>query len=126
MTEIPAPPTLPPGDRSAPPAGELTLQHIQEYVWMRYVEFLGAPFELDEAKALAFYEAHYREHPLSEDSECFYYGILAYEHAFAGGEPDRALLRTALRAFQAYRDQTASHFSWDVVEDRYADAMDSL
>ncbi len=110
----------------APAAEPLTLARIQHYVWRRYVEFAPAPFALDEEAALAFLEAHHREHPLAGDAECFYYGILAYERSFGGGRAARARLERALEAFTAYRAQTSSDFRWDPVEDRYHDALREL
>ncbi len=104
----------------------LTRQRIQEYVWARYVDFEPAPFTLDEAQAAATLEAHYREHAMSDDSECFYYGILAYELAFADERNRRRYLVAAVQAFEAYRQQTSPDFAWDVVEDRYQHARDEL
>jgi hypothetical protein len=107
---------------------KLSLDRIQQYVWARYVEFRPAPFELDEAEALAFLQAHYQRHPLTEDAESFCDGILAFERHFAeDGARDgeaRSLLSTALQALRAYRDQTAPGFTWEVVEDRYQDLLE--
>jgi len=99
---------------------------IQAYVWARYVQFEPAPFELDEEVALALLERYYRDRPMAEDSECFYLGILAYELAFAGPEPNRRYLKMAVLALDAYRRQTTMDFSWEPVEDRYHDARECL
>ncbi|MBL4845911.1 MAG: hypothetical protein JKY65_10315 [Planctomycetes bacterium] len=89
------------------------------------MKFEQAPFELDEEEALHVLEEHYKTHSITEDSECFYYGILAYERAFSH-ENQTPYLRKALVAFIAYRDQTASDFDWEPVDDRYRDALETL
>lgn len=111
-------------EETAEPVG-LQIAEIQQYVWSRYVKFEEAPFELDEAKALALLEDYYRANSLTSDSECFYYGILAYELAFS--QPDPApYLRKALAAFLSYRGQISSDFSFEAVDDRYEDALETL
>jgi hypothetical protein len=105
---------------------ELSVATIQQYVWARYVEFEQAPFEVDEEAALALFRSHYASHPLEQDSECFYFGILAYERSFADPEHQLERLREAVHAFEAYRGQTSVDFTWDAVEDRYLDAVEAL
>jgi hypothetical protein len=95
-------------------------------VWARYIQFEPAPFELDEDAALALLEEHYREHPIDQDAECFYYGILAYERSFVRPARSRVYLRAALNAFDAYRRQTSQDFRWDPVDDRYAHVVEDL
>ena len=107
-------------------APALTIERIQRYVWARYVSYEAPPFPIDEDQALAFLEAHYRAHPMAEDAECFYYGILAYERSFAVPEQRRPLLLRALQAFQAHRELTSEDFAWESVDDRYADVLDAL
>lgn len=121
MTDTPPPKPL--DDDDDKPA----LEDIQRYVWARYVKFRRPPFEVDEVAALAAYADHYRERGgMTGDSECFYYGILAYEQAFASPEPDRELLKLAVQAFEAYAATTDQHFTWDAVEDRYHEAREAL
>ena len=98
---------------------------MHEYVWHRYVKFDEPPVDLDEEEALRVLDEHFKTHPLTEDSECFYYGILAYERAFAQPDP-KPLLRRALAAFLAYRGQITQDFSFDAVDDRYNDALETL
>lgn len=113
----------PPRDPNAP----LTLQHIQDYVWKRYVEMGTAPYPLDEDKALAFLERHYRDVPVDTDAECFYYAILAYERSFASDRSRPTSLATlALSLFESYRRQTGPDFRWEPVEDRYTDLVGDL
>lgn len=106
----------------APPS----IAQIQQCVWARYVQFEAAPFEVDEEQAFAVLEQHYRDHPMAEDSECFYFGILAYELAFQRPDRQEALLKVAVRALDTYRRQTTPDFSWDPVEDRFHDAREQL
>jgi hypothetical protein len=101
----------------------LSQDRIHEYVWARYVQFEPPPFDLEEDEALAFLQEHYQRHPLAEDAECFYYGILAFERYFAGDCQERGLRSTALLVLAAYRDQTEPDFRWDAVEDRYQDLL---
>lgn len=108
------------------PLGPLTLQRVQDYVWARYVEFEAPTEDVDEDAALALLEAHHQVHPMAQDPECFYYGILAYERSFAPGRDGRADLRRALRALQAYRAQVDQDFKWEPVDDRLADAVETL
>jgi hypothetical protein len=115
-----------PGMSVPPQEPDLSIQRIQQYVWARYVEFKTAPFQLDEARALAFLEDHYQRHPIGQDSECFYYGILAYERSFAASASSHTLLATARLAFEAYREQTGPDFKWDPVEDRLTDLNELL
>ena len=119
--------TQPGAPAAEPTSGEpqgLSLRRIQEYVWARYVDFVSPPHDLEEDEALAFLHEHYQRHPLGEDTECFYYGILAFEMFFAGDSQDPALRSTALGALNSYRDQTAPDFKWDAVEDRYQDLLE--
>ena len=61
---------------------DLNRQKINEYIWTVYVENQKAPFKIDEQDALHFFERFYAKHPINEDDECFYYGVLLYEQAF--------------------------------------------
>ena len=61
----------------------LSRDKICEYIWAVYIDQLKAPFDLDEEAALHWFERWYSKHPLNDDEECFYYGILLYERAFS-------------------------------------------
>ena len=105
---------------------ELSRDSIHRYVWSRYVDYGSAPFALEEQEALAFLELYYQEHPLAEDAECFYYGILAYEYSFAAPpELRNAYLTQAVEAFTAYRDQVVGPV-WEPIADRLEDAQELL
>lgn len=123
VTALPEAPT--PAAPEGPSEASLQIARIQQYVWSRYVKFEEAPFELDEAEAMRLLEDHYKTHSITSDSECFYYGILAYELAFAQPDPT-PYLRKALAAFLSYRGQTSSDFSFEAVDDRYEDALETL
>lgn len=110
-----------PADPASP-----TRAQIHQYVWARYVNHEAAPFPLDEDRALEQLMAHYGEHPMQADAECFYYGILAYERSFAHPTTRQALLEQALLAFQAYRRQTSPGFTCSFVDDRYQDILELL
>jgi hypothetical protein len=87
----------------------------------------AAPYPLDEDKALAFLERHYRDVPVDTDAECFYYGILAYERSFASDRSRPTSLATlALSLFESYRRQVGHDFRWEPVEDRYMDLVGEL
>lgn len=118
------PPGAPADDPTSGEDSGLSLGQIQKYVWARYVELVPPPCDLEEDQALAFLHEHYQGHPIAEDTECFYYGILAFEQFFAGNCQDLALRSTALRALNSYRHQTAPDFKWDAVEDRYQDLLE--
>lgn len=112
---------------TAPAPGPLSVERIHEYVWARYVNFQPAPFDLDEDAALAALEQHYRRQPIDTDSECFYFGILAYERSFGRGpQLRRRHLRSAIQAFEAYRQQTSDGFKFDPVDDRYTHVVEQL
>ena len=104
----------------------LSVPRVQEYVWSRYVRFETPSFEVDEEEGLALLERHYAAQPMGRDSECFYYGILAYERSFASEERRVPYLRKALAAFDAYRRQVTPDFKWEPVDDRHADTLATL
>jgi hypothetical protein len=104
----------------------LTVPRVQQYVWSRYVQFETPAFEVDEDEGLALLEKHYAGRPMRTDSECFYYGILAYERSFANEQLRLLYMRKALEAFDAYHHQVTPDFKWEPVEDRYAHVVDTL
>ena len=105
--------------------GALTRSKICEYVWAVYIDVTKAPFEIDESEALHFFEKFYSKHPLNEDEECFYYGILLYEQSFSDdANRDRYLVK-AKQVFDVYRDGTGET-EWEPIEDRYADVCDII
>jgi formylglycine-generating enzyme required for sulfatase activity len=104
---------------------DLNRQKICEYIWTFYVDGQKAPFQIDETDALHFFERYYAKHPINEDDECFYYGILLYEQAFTD-PPNRArYLVKAQEVFTRYRE-VSGETEWDVVEDRLADVTDII
>jgi hypothetical protein len=69
----------------------LTPELVRKYVWTRYIDSERFNVEVDEEQALKLFEDYYSKHPLDQDDECFYYGILLFERAFASdGDKNRA------------------------------------
>lgn len=106
-------------------APELTRERICQYVWARYIDNTKPPFEIDEEQAVHFFEKYYAKHPLTEDEECFYYGILLYELAFSDDRNRARYLVKAKEVIEVYRNVTGET-EWDVIEDRFADVQDLI
>jgi formylglycine-generating enzyme required for sulfatase activity len=104
---------------------DLSREKICQYVWATYVDATKAPFEMDEGEALRFFEKFYAKHPLNEDKECFFYGILLYEQAFQDDVNRARFLVKAREVFQVYRKVTGDN-EWDAVEDRLADVEEMI
>lgn len=107
------------------PSKELTRDQICQYTWAKYIDSTKPPFTIDETAALHWFEKFYGKHPLNEDKESFFYGILLYEQAFSDEKNrDRYLVR-AKEVLSVYREVTGDT-EWDVVEDRYADCCEII
>lgn len=104
---------------------DLSREKICQYVWATYVDATKAPFELDEGEAVSFFEKFYAKHPLNEDKECFFYGILLYEMAFQDEVNRARYLVKAREVFEVYRKVTGDT-EWDAVEDRYLDVQEMI
>jgi formylglycine-generating enzyme required for sulfatase activity len=104
----------------------ITPEAVRRYVWVRYIDDERPEKPIDEEHALKMFEDHYSKHPLNEDDECFYYGILLYERAFSGDDANRArYLVKAKEVFEVYR-KVSGETDWDAIEDRYADVCDII
>lgn len=103
----------------------LTLDKVKQYVWAFYIDETRPPVKIDEDAAIKLYESHYGKHPINEDEECFYYGILLYEAAFRDEKNRARYLTKAKEVFEIYR-QTSGETEWDVIENRLADAVDFI
>jgi formylglycine-generating enzyme required for sulfatase activity len=112
------------GDQPAPQQ-PLTLEKVNQYIWAKYIDSTRVPFEVNEDTALKLYEQHYAKHPLNEDDECFYYGILLYEAGFRDEKNRARYLVKAKEVFEVYR-QVSGETEWDVIEDRLADTIDII
>ncbi|MEZ0230299.1 MAG: formylglycine-generating enzyme family protein [Planctomycetota bacterium] len=112
------------GDQPAPQQ-PLTLEKVNQYIWAKYIDSTRVPFEVNEDVALKLYEQHYAKHPLNEDDECFYYGILLYEAGFRDEKNRARYLVKAKEVFEVYR-QVSGETEWDVIEDRLADTVDII
>ncbi len=106
-------------------APELTRERICQYVWDRYIDQKKPAFELDEQQAVKFFEKLYANHPLNEDQDCYFYGILLYELAFIDAQNRDRYLVKAKEVLEVYRNITGET-EWDVTEDRYADVCDII
>ncbi|RMG08620.1 MAG: hypothetical protein D6731_21455 [Planctomycetota bacterium] len=104
---------------------DLTREKINEYIWAKYIDNTKPPTEIDEEQALHFFERFYGKHPLNQDEECFYYGILLYERSFSDEANRARYLVKAKEVFECYRNITGET-EWDVVEDRLADVLDII
>ncbi|MCW8139786.1 MAG: SUMF1/EgtB/PvdO family nonheme iron enzyme [Planctomycetota bacterium] len=105
---------------------DLNPETVRQYVWARYIDNVRPRVEIDEDQALKLFEDHYSKHPLNQDDECFYFGILLYERAFSAEDATRArYLVKAKEVFEVYR-RVSGETEWDVIEDRYADVCDII
>ncbi len=104
---------------------DLNRQKICEYLWTVYVDTQKCAFTIDENDALHFFERYYAKHPMNEDEECFYYGILLYELSFSDAVNRERYLVKAQQVFTRYRE-VSGETEWDVVEDRLADVNDII
>lgn len=104
---------------------QLSLEQVNQYIWAKYIDNARPPIEVNEDQALKLYEQHYAKHPLNEDDECFYYGILLYEAAFRDDKNRARYLVKAKEVFEVYRN-VSGETEWDVIEDRLADTLDII
>jgi len=107
------------------PKEKLTREKICQFIWDRYIENARPKFEIEEDEALKFFEEYYSKHPLNTDDECFYYGVLLYERAFADDQNRARFLVKAREVFSVYRS-VSGDTEWDAIEDRYADVCDII
>ena len=105
--------------------GTLTREQICQYVWARYVDNTTPKVVCDEDEALTFFEDYYAKHPLNEDDECFFYGVLLYERAFSDETNRARYLVKARDVFEVYR-KVSGETEWDVIEDRLTDVNDII
>jgi formylglycine-generating enzyme required for sulfatase activity len=104
-----------------------TTDQINQYIWAKYIDNTRPPIEVNEDQALKVYEQHYAKHPLNEDDECFYYGILLFEAAFRAKD-DKLRARYFVKArevFEVYRN-VSGETEWDVIEERLADTIEII
>lgn len=102
-----------------------SMEKVRQYIWARYIDNVKARFEIDEEQALKVFEEHYGKHPLNQDDECFYYGILLYERAFSDDKNRAKYLVKSKEVFDIYR-RVSGETEWDVIEDRFADVCDII
>lgn len=106
---------------------ELTRDQINQYIWKRYIDNTSNYTVLSESDALKFFERYYSKHPINEDDECFFFGVLCFELAFQTADETKQarLLGKAKEVLQIYR-QTSGEEDWDAIEDRLEECNDFL
>ena len=94
------------------------IRKIQEHIYSRYID-QGDHGTLDEEAALRVLEEHYKKPEHATDSECYFLGILYFEHGFEAEERKTEYFRRA--KFWLERSKALSNEAWDAVDDRLAD-----
>lgn len=101
------------------------IRKIEEYVYLKYID-PGNHGAMDEEVALRQLEEHYRRPAHAADPECFYVGVLLFEHSYAITDPVRraAWLQGARWWLERSRQLTGE--AWDPVDDRLSDIEGTL
>src|SRR5439155_27074933 len=94
------------------------IRKIQEHIYSRYID-PGEHGTLDEDAALRVLEEHYRKPEHATDPECFFLGVLYFEHGFEAEERKADYFRRA--KFWLERSKALSNEAWDAIDDRLAD-----
>lgn len=100
------------------------LKNMNEYVWARYVEGSRNYAKVDEDYALKRYGEYYGRRG-RVDADAYNYGILLFESAFRDDANRTAHLLRCREILRAYKRMTAGE-EWDVVDDRLAEAEDTV
>jgi formylglycine-generating enzyme required for sulfatase activity len=106
---------------------ELTRELIKQYIWRRYVDNTSNYPDVNDVEAIEVFEAYYAKHPVNEDDECFYFGVLCFEAAFCC-EDEQQKARLILKSkeiLEIYR-KISEEQDWDVVEDRLEECRDFI
>lgn len=111
-------------DRENP---QLTLELIKSYVWKRYIDNVSKYPDVDDEEAARRFELHYSKHPINEDHDCFYFGVLLFELAWttADEEKMKRLIFRSMAVLELYRKQSGED-DWDVIEDRLEECRDFI
>lgn len=106
---------------------ELTKERIGQYVWKRYIDNTSNYPPVDDGEALEVLERYYAKHPVNEDEECFYYGILCFEMAWQIEDEAQQyrLIKKAKDVLDIYRKLSGEE-DWDVIEDRLEECRDFI
>lgn len=106
---------------------ELTREVINQYIWKRYIDITSNYPDVDDRQAIEILERYYAKHPVNEDDECFYFGILCFEVAWQT-EDEKEQARLILKArdiLEIYR-RVSEETDWDVVEDRLEECREFI
>lgn len=98
------------------------IRKIQEYVYLKYVD-PGDHGSMDEEAALRVLEEHYRKPANADNSECYYVGILLFEHGFEFEDPAKRASHFARARWWLERSRKLSGEAWDPIDDRLADIV---
>lgn len=98
------------------------IRKIQEYVYLKYVD-PGDHGTIDEEAALRVLEEHYRKPANADNSECYYVGILLFEHGFDFDDEAKRASHFQRARWWLERSRKLSGEAWDVIDDRLADIV---
>lgn len=100
---------------------------INEYIWKRYIDNTSNYPDVEDKEALDELERFYAKHPVNEDQECVYYGVLLFEMAWQTEDKPRQaqLIVKAKEVLEIYRRLT-EETDWDVVEDRLEECREFI
>jgi len=103
----------------------LTIDQAKDFIWQKYIDNASVDEELATEDLLELFEEFYSTHALQSDKECFFYGILLFEHAYEEEDEERRdlYLRKAKRVLEIYLRSTGEK-DWDEVNDRLEDMND--
>jgi len=94
------------------------IRALNEYVYAKYVDGLRVE-DIDEEAACAQLQGYFQQPGNSNDPECVYLGVLAFELGYEIEEKQVAYFRQA--KFWLDRHRALTNEEWDAVDDRLAD-----
>lgn len=106
---------------------ELTRELIKQYIWKRYIDNTSNYPDVNDVEAIEVFERYYAKHPVNEDDECFYFGVLCFEAAWCCDDEAKQarLILKAKEILEIYR-KISEEQDWDVVEDRLEECRDFI
>jgi formylglycine-generating enzyme len=106
---------------------ELTRELIKQYIWKRYIDNTSNYPNVKDVEAIEIFERYYAKHPVNEDDECFYFGILCFEAAWCCDDEQQQarLILKAKEILEIYR-KISEEQDWDVVEDRLEECKEYI
>ncbi|MDF1666335.1 MAG: SUMF1/EgtB/PvdO family nonheme iron enzyme [Planctomycetota bacterium] len=106
---------------------ELTRELIKQYIWKRYIDLTSNYPDVNDIEAIEVFERYYAKHPVNEDDECFYFGVLCFEAAWCCEDKQKQarLILKAKEILEIYRTSSEEQ-DWVVVEDRLEECRDFI